>query len=465
MNHNETSACLADSHAHIHAKDFDKDREDVIEKAGECGIKLIIEVGSGRDITDMTAALELSEKYPSIYASIGVHPHDSKEINDDLLAKVKTLAAHHRVVGIGETGLDYHYRHSSKEVQKEAFRTFISVAKDTGLPLILHIREAYTDALKMLEEYAGDIGGVAHCFSGDYKEALRLLEMGFYISFSGVITFSNADELRKAAGRVPVEKMLIETDSPYLSPHPLRGRRNEPANVYYTAKTMAEIKGLSLQDIGRITTLNTKKVFGIEEEKKSRIAYPIRESLYLNITNRCTNHCRFCPKFKEYVVKGHFLRLDREPSLDEILSSINDYPSYKEVVFCGFGEPLLRPDTVVHVAKRLKKRGVRVRIDTDGLANLVYGRNVVKGLQGIVDAISVSLNAPDEDTYSKNCISKYGKKAYAAVKDFISEAKKYIPDVTATVVALPEIDIEACRRVAEDELKVKFRVREYNNIG
>ena len=196
----------------------------------------------------------------------------------------------------------------------------------------------------------------------------------------------------------------------------------------------------------------------------SKIAYRIRDSLYLNITNRCTNACIFCAKFKDFTVKGHHLRLEYEPTAAQVLAAIGDPTRFQEVVFCGYGEPLIRLDLIREIAAWLKAKGVKVRINTDGQANLVHGRNILPELEGLVDAVSVSLNAPDAETYQRLCRSKFGAQGYEAVKAFLVAAKGHIPSVTATAVGLPGVDMAACRRVAE-ELGVEFREREYNEVG
>jgi TatD DNase family protein len=264
---------------------------------------------------------------------------------------------------------------------------------------------------------------------------------------------------------IPVDQMLVETDCPYLAPQAYRGRRNEPAFVRHTAEAIAAIKGLSVEDVARITTLNAFNLFGIGEvDMTSKIAYRIRDSLYLNITNRCTNACIFCAKFKDFTVKGHHLRLEHEPTAGQVLAAIGDPTRYLEVVFCGYGEPLIRLDLIKEVAAWLKKKGVRVRINTDGQANLVHGRDILPELTGLIDVVSVSLNAPDAETYQRLCRSKFGEQGYEAVKDFLAAAKQHIPSVTATAVGLPGIDLEACRQVAMN-LGVEFREREYNEVG
>jgi TatD DNase family protein len=228
---------------------------------------------------------------------------------------------------------------------------------------------------------------------------------------------------------------------------------------------VAELKGLSLEDVARITTRNAETLFGIgSKDRKAAIAYRIRNSLYLNITNRCSNHCSFCAKFNDFFVKGHFLHLDREPSFGEVLEAIGDPSGYDEIVFCGYGEPLLRLDLVLQVAAELKKKGCRIRINTDGQASLVHGRNVPAELAGLVDAISVSLNAADAETYERLCRTPFGAAGFQGVCDFLSEARKHIPLVIASAVTVPGLDIAAVRKLAES-LKVQFREREFADVG
>lgn len=229
---------------------------------------------------------------------------------------------------------------------------------------------------------------------------------------------------------------------------------------------MAALKGLSLEDVARITSVNARRLFGIGAEiPKGKIAYPIRDSLYLNLTNRCSNRCTFCAKNKAFMVKGHDLELSREPEAEELIQAVGDPRRYREIVFCGFGEPLLRLETVKAVAAELKKIGARIRIDTDGQANLAHGRNILPELKGLVDAVSVSLNADNAAQYDRLCRSPFGEKGFAAVLEFLREAKKMIPEVVATVVDMPGVDVEACRRLAEDELGVKFKRRTYDEVG
>lgn len=457
---------FVDTHAHLDFPEFDRDRDEVIKSAKEKGVEYIITIGAGRGFEGNISAIEIAEEYENIFCAVGIHPHDASGAAGDF-NKLREFVKREKVVAIGETGLDFYRRNSPEDAQIESFRRHIHLALETGLPLILHIRDAYRRAFDILKE-EGYVGkkGVVHCFSGSIEDAKEAIDLGLFISFSGSLTFSNARRLRQIAANISIERVMLETDAPFLSPEPMRGRRNEPSFVIHVAEVLAEISSLSMEDIERITSLNVKKVFGfLPFDDRPKIAYKIRNSLYLNITNRCTLSCTFCAKFKSFEVKGHNLRIKKEPTVEEILNAIGDPLDYKEIVFCGFGEPLLRLDVVKEVSRILKEKGARIRIDTDGLANLVYGRNIVPELKGIVDCISVSINAPDPKTYAIICPSSYGEKAFFAVKDFILEAKKHIGEVIATCVDLPGIDVESCRRVVEQELGVKFRLRKYNDVG
>ncbi len=456
---------LIDSHAHLDGGQFANDLNETVERATANGISHILTIGC--DLESSAASITVAEQFEQIYAAVGVHPHDATEINDNALQKLKAMLDHPKVVALGEIGLDYYRDRSPRDIQREAFRQQIRLADETGKPIIVHDRDAHAEVIEILhEESAEKTGGVLHCFSGDLEMAKQCLDLGFYLSFTGTITYPKNNAIREIIKAIPIDRMLVETDCPYLSPQKFRGKRNEPAYVRYTAEKMAEIKGLTIADVARVTSRNCHDLFGIGTiDQNTKIAYQIRDSLYLNITNRCTNSCIFCAKFGDFVVKGHELKLDREPSADEVKQAIGDPTRYAEVVFCGYGEPLLRLDLVKETAQWLKSQGVKVRVNTDGQANLVYGRNILPELEGLVDAVSVSLNAPDARTYRHLCPSGFdAEHAYQAVKDFIAQAGQYIPEVTATAVTYPGVDIAACEKVA-GELGVEFRAREYHEVG
>ena len=452
---------LIDTHCHLEMDEFDPDREEVIKRAKDAGIEAIITIGS--DLEGNIGGLELSKKYDFIYSSVGFHPHDAKDFTEDIFNQIKTWVKREKVVAIGEIGLDYHYDNSPREIQKDVFMRQIQYAKEIGLPVIIHSREAKRDTLEIIKG-SGINKGVLHCFSGDIDMAERAMAMGFYISIAGPVTFKNARKPKEIAKMIPDDYLLIETDAPYLTPEPFRGRRNEPSYIVHTAKAIAELRGITLEDLSRITTINAKRLFKIGQmPEKGEIVYKIRDNLYLNITNRCTNECSFCIRFHSDYVKGHNLRLSEEPTEEELKDAIGDPSQYREVVFCGYGEPLLRIDLVKSVAAWIKQNKGRVRINTNGHGNLIHGRNILPELKGIVDSISISLDAHDEETYNKICRPSF-KNAFREILSFIKEAGKYIPEVKITVVTLEGVDVEKCRKIAED-LGVGFRVRELDIVG
>ncbi len=456
---------LIDTHAHIYGREYTSDFQQMLNRANEAGVKSIIAVGA--DMESSVAACEMAAAHDHIYCSVGIHPHDASRVNDKCYEIITDLVAkNEKVVAIGEIGLDFFRDHSPRDIQEKVFRRFIRMARELSLPIIIHDRDAHELTINILkEERAAEVGGVLHCFSGDLCMARECTSMGFYISIPGTITFPNNESLREVVRGIKTENLLLETDSPYLSPVPHRGKRNEPANVRIVAEKVAELKGLSLEDICRITSLNAERLFGIRQgEQKAQIAYRIRNSLYLNITNRCSNRCSFCAKFSDFSVKGHYLKLDHEPSFEEVMAAIGDVSGFDEVVFCGYGEPMLRLDLIKEVASELKMKGCRIRINTDGQASLVYGRNILPELEGLIDCISVSLNAPDAETYDRLCRTPFGKNGFEAVCNFLKEARKYIPKVVASAVTVPGLDTGAVRHLA-DSLGVEYRERTYAEVG
>jgi TatD DNase family protein len=255
-------AMLIDSHAHIQGPEYLAEIDVVLERARAAGVDKIIVVGGAGDMSSNTEAVALAESYADVYATVGMHPHDARDVGEDEMQKLAGLVAHPKVIAIGETGLDFYYDHSPREIQKKIFARFIAMALKTGLPLVVHEREAQKEVAALLRaEGEGRVEGVIHCFTGDYTGAREYLDMGFYLSFTGIITFKSADALRDVVRKVPLERMFVETDSPYLAPVPHRGRRNEPAYVRLVAETVAKVKGTSLEQVARVTTENVGRLF------------------------------------------------------------------------------------------------------------------------------------------------------------------------------------------------------------
>jgi len=254
---------LIDTHTHLDDARYNDDRDAMIARAREAGVEAFVTIGC--DLATSQAAVAIANQHPFVYASVGVHPHEVKHISDGWYDEFRRLVNNKKVVAYGEIGLDYHYNHSSPKDQRERFREQIQLARELNLPVIIHTREAQDDTMTILkEEKASEIGGVFHCFSGDAWLAKDALDLGFHLSFSGILTFQNATMLRDIAKNTPLDRVLIETDCPYLTPVPHRGKRNEPAYVAHVAKQLAAIHPeLSLEQIGQRTTENAKRLFKI----------------------------------------------------------------------------------------------------------------------------------------------------------------------------------------------------------
>lgn len=253
---------LFDTHAHLNAEQYNEDLEQVIERAKSEKVEKIVVVGFDRPT--ITRAMELIEEYDFIYAAIGWHPVDAIDMTDEDLAWIKDLSQHEKVVAIGEMGLDYYWDKSPKDVQKGVFRRQIALAKEVKLPIVIHNRDATEDVVTILkEEGAAEVGGIMHCFTGSLETAKACMEMNFYISFGGPVTFKNAKKPKEVVKEIPSDKLLIETDCPYLTPVPFRGKRNEPSYVKYIAEQIAELREISFEELAELTTKNAKKVFRI----------------------------------------------------------------------------------------------------------------------------------------------------------------------------------------------------------
>jgi len=254
---------LFDTHAHLNADDFRDDLEEVIERANNVGVSDIVVVGFDHPTIERT--MELVEKYDHIYGCIGWHPVDAIDCTEEELQWIEQLCKHPKIVAYGEIGLDYHWDKSPKDIQQKLFRKQIRLAKKLRLPIAIHTRDAMEDTMTILkEEHAEEVGGIMHCFSGSVETAKECIKMNFYISLGGPVTFKNAKRPKAVAKEVPLDRILIETDCPYLTPHPYRGTRNEPAYVKLVAEQIADLKGISYEELAEVTTKNAKLVFGIE---------------------------------------------------------------------------------------------------------------------------------------------------------------------------------------------------------
>ncbi|MCJ7777726.1 MAG: TatD family hydrolase [Sedimentisphaerales bacterium] len=254
---------LIDTHCHLTFDVLAHDIDAVIARSREASVTEWITVGT--DLKECQKAVELTERFEGMYAAIGIHPHEAKTVITETIEELKKLAQHKKVVAIGETGLDYHYNFSTREEQKKVFAEHLKIGSELNLPVIIHCREAFDETMKVLEEYRSGIEKVVfHCFSGSSEQAKIILDKGFYISFTGVVTFKNAEKTRRAVSVVPLDRLMLETDAPYMSPEPMRKQKiNEPALLIHTARFLAELKQMDFADFAQAVTATSKAFFGI----------------------------------------------------------------------------------------------------------------------------------------------------------------------------------------------------------
>jgi TatD DNase family protein len=254
---------LVDSHCHLDDSKFDADREQVIERALAAGVERMMAIGTGDGPPDLHTAIRLAERYPFVFATIGVHPHDASKATPETFAELRELSTHPKVLAVGEIGLDYHYDFSPREVQRAVFEQQLEIAAESGKPIVIHTREAWEDTLATLRErWHG--AGIMHCFTGDEQQAREALDLGFHLSFGGVLTFPKAEAVRQAARITPEDRLLVETDCPYLAPVPHRGKRNEPAFMVETVRRLAEVRGLTPEAIADVTVRNFERLFACQ---------------------------------------------------------------------------------------------------------------------------------------------------------------------------------------------------------
>ena len=448
-----------DTHTHLFYPNFEGDVDKVIERSVQAGVDYMIVPGT--DLATSQQAVELAEKYDNIYASVGVHPHDSKDWNDSLIEKLEELAKNKKVVAIGEIGLDYYYDFSPREIQIKAFESQIQLALKLNLPIIVHNREANEDIMNSARKNKDSgLRAQYHCFAGSIADARELVEMHHYISFPGIVTFKNAESVRKVLSRIAIENLLLETDSPFMTPVPHRGERNEPAYIKLIAEKIAEVHHLTTEDVGKATSYNAHKLFGIGEKPKLSFTYRIGEALYINVTNRCNADCVFCDRKGEAVINGYNLKMSKseEPEAEVYIKEIGDPKKYREIVFCGYGEPTIRWDIVKQVAKYVKDFGGNTRMNSDGHGNFINKRDITPELKGLIDTVSISLNSTDPVQYGK--LMQVDSSMHGEMLDFARKAKNYT-HVVLSIVGLSEVDSEAAKKFVSEEVGVDFREREY----
>ena len=454
---------MIDTHCHLDLLSEEVRREDLRDPS----LEYLITVGYDRKTVQN--ALKIVSEHEHVLCAIGFHPHEADRVSDEDIEWLReAVKKNPKVRAIGETGLDFYRNYSDRKNQEEVFRKQIALAKELGLPLVIHMRDAEEETLRILrEEGAYEVGGVMHCFSGSYETMKKAVDLGFYISYSGVITYRNAGNLRDVVRRTPTTRILLETDAPFLTPQPVRGKQNRPSYIWHTAKVLTELlPNTSLEDVDRMTSENAKLVFNIGNNgRRETVTYVINNRLYINLTNKCNLHCSFCQRERErnFMVKGYWVWISRDPSVEEVIREIGDPSRYEEIVFCGYGEPTLRFSALKKIAAWVKSRGGRVRIDTNGLLFTFLPREKLRELRGLVDVWSVSLNAPDAETYRRVCRPTQPD-AFEKVIAFIREALREGFEVVVSAVDCPGVDMEKTRKLAE-KMGAKWKHRPYEVVG
>ena len=451
---------LIDTHAHLFFENFKEDVDEVIQRAKDNGVDFIVVPAT--DIKTAKEAITLAEKYEQIYATVGIHPHDTKEWNESLLVEIEELAKHPKVVAIGEIGLDYYYDFSPQDQQIKAFKSQLDLATKLQLPVVIHNRDSDGEMMDIIQSYCGTgLKAQFHCYNGSLSDALEFMKMNHFISFTGNITFKKSNGLREILSHIDLNHLMLETDSPFMTPVPFRGKRNEPSYVSYVAQQVADVHKISMEEVGRITSLNAFRFFGIGKAPKTSFTYLLGNSLYINVTNRCNADCTFCRRKEDPFLHGYNLGMTKseEPTSDIYIKEIDDPSKYDEVVFCGYGEPTIRWDVVKEVAKYIKANDGKTRINTNGHGNIINKRDITPEMKDIIDVVSISFNSFDSKQYSE--LMRVSEDHFDEMKKFAGLAKSYVKKVVMSVVSLDEVEIEKSRKVVEDEIGVEFRVRHY----
>ncbi len=449
-----------DTHSHLFYPNFTEDIDEVIERAKQNGVDFIIVPAT--DIETSKQVIDLCNKYDMVYGTVGVHPHETKDWNDELIDQIHQLAQHKKIVAIGEIGLDYYYDFSPPEKQIHSFKAQIELALELNLPIVVHNRDSDKDMMDIISSYCGrGLKAQFHCFSASLNDAFEFIKMNHFISFTGNITFKNRSDVRSVLEKISLENLLLETDAPFMTPSPFRGKRNEPAYVKYVAEKVAEIHKLPVDEVAKITSYNAFRLFGIGKTPGVSYTYPLGKSLYINVTNRCNADCTFCKRKTFPFISGYNLGMKKseEPSSEVYIKEIGDPKKYDEIVFCGYGEPTIRWEIVKEVAAFVKAKGGNTRLNTNGHGNLINHRDITPEMKNLIDVVSISFNTFDSKQYAE--LMRLDEKHFFEMINFAKLSKPYVKKVVMSVVTIDEVEIERARKVVEEEIGAEFRIREY----
>ncbi len=446
---------LFDTHCHLSDERFCDDLDRVLVSAAESGVTGFLVPGISLESSRKAAFL--SETRTGVYAAAGIHPNEFDPDFPDNSTDISEILLRPRVIAVGETGMDLYRERTLAGLQIKMFRKHIRLAETFGLTLIVHSRNAEREVLDILGNDV-TVPVIMHCYTGPSDIALEAADRGYYVGFAGPLTFRKNSLLRDLAGSLPPDRILIETDSPYLSPEPLRGRRNEPSNVRYMADVISELWDSDPALTAETLMSNSLKALQLGEFRRTDLVYLLYGNIYMNITGRCSNRCRFCIKDRADGIGGYYLKHHEEPPegrLESIIETLSPGMG-DELVFCGYGEPTMRPELLRRLARRAAGRGFPVRLNTNGTCLLWLSLEETAELLEPFDAVSISLNTSCREEYNTICRPADGN-AWDRLMEFIELAGR-VASVNLTAVRYSGIEMESVQKLAKN-LSLPLRIR------
>ncbi|MCK5130564.1 MAG: YchF/TatD family DNA exonuclease [Candidatus Sabulitectum sp.] len=449
-----------DSHCHLHFNHFDEDLDAVVENSRKAGISHILIPSIDIETAEISA--DIAEKY-NLYSAAAFHPEHLPEESAEEVEwlALKRVLLRPNTVAVGETGLDYHHCTFKPDKQRRWFRRHTELAEALGYPLVVHSRGAESAVLKELPTSLS-VPVILHCWGGDESLTDIAVSRDFYIGVDGPLTYRKNNKLRRLIPRIPGDRLLVETDSPFLPPEPFRGRRNEPAYTRFITMGIRELwdGSMSIENTSYILWENAMRAYRLHpENRRADIVYRYGDSLYVNLTSRCQNNCSFCIRRSADGISSYYLKHKEDPAESLVLSTIEAFPieDFTELVFCGFGEPTLRSDLLMKSARAAGARGVKTRLNTNGLCTSFLSDHQVMRLLHCFDSVSISLNASGTREYNRICLSSV-EDSWEHLMKFIRLAKNTGIDTQLSVVKNSGVDLQRVKALAE-RLQMFLRIR------
>ena len=446
---------MFDTHCHLCDERFVSDLDRVLSTAEKAGVTGFLVPGISTE-SSLRAAF-LSETRTGVFAAAGIHPNEFNPESPDNPDDITEILLRPRVIAVGETGLDLYRDRVPAGLQIKLFEEHIRMAETFGLTLIVHSRSAEREVLDVLGDDVA-VPVIMHCYTGPDDIAREAAERGYYIGFAGPLTFRRNLRLRELAGSLPADSILIETDAPYLSPEPVRGRRNEPSNVKYIADAISDIWGSDPEETDRILMRNSMNALQLGSSRRTDLVYRLHGNIYMNITDRCDNQCRFCIKERADGIGGYYLKHHGEPDEERLKSIVGILRPHmeEELVFCGYGEPTMRPELLSKLAASASDRGFSVRLNTNGTSLTRMSAEETVELLKAFDTVSVSLNACCREEYNSICRPK-NENTWDRLMEFIELAERVV-SVRLTAVRYPGVNMKSIAGLAK-RLNLPFRIR------